>query len=114
MLSLCPFDMSAGVGAFVIGLGRISSFFSGDSNQRFSIKVTSLCFGYQAQSLAGFIFQIQVWQGRSFQLHKSMLFIGFSKFTPDINSSVAKEDMITIANNFSVINFLHWKNAQTM
>ena len=28
MLSLCPFDISAGVGAFVIGLSQISSFFS--------------------------------------------------------------------------------------
>ena len=28
LLSLCPFDISAGVGAFVIGLGQISSFFS--------------------------------------------------------------------------------------
>ena len=28
MLSLCPFDISVGVGAFVIGLGQISSFLS--------------------------------------------------------------------------------------
>ena len=28
VLSLCPFDFSAGVGAFVIGLSQISSFFS--------------------------------------------------------------------------------------
>ena len=28
MLSLCPFDISVGVGAFVIGLSQISSFFS--------------------------------------------------------------------------------------
>ena len=28
VLSLCPFDISVGVGAFVIGLGQISSFFS--------------------------------------------------------------------------------------
>ena len=28
MLSLCLFDISAGVGAFVIGLSQISSFFS--------------------------------------------------------------------------------------
>ena len=28
VLSLCTFDSSAGVGAFVIGLGQISSFFS--------------------------------------------------------------------------------------
>ena len=28
VLSLCPFDISAGVGAFVIGLSRISFFFS--------------------------------------------------------------------------------------
>ena len=28
VLSLCPFDISVGVGAFVIGLSRISSFFS--------------------------------------------------------------------------------------
>ena len=27
VLSLCPFDISAGVGAFVIGLSQISSFF---------------------------------------------------------------------------------------
>ena len=28
VLSLCPFDISAGVGAFVIGLSQISSFFT--------------------------------------------------------------------------------------
>ena len=28
VLSLCPFDISVGVGAFVIGLSHISSFFS--------------------------------------------------------------------------------------
>ena len=28
MLSLCPFDISAGIGAFAIGLSQISSFFS--------------------------------------------------------------------------------------
>ena len=28
VLSLCPFDISVGVGAFVIGLSQISSFFS--------------------------------------------------------------------------------------
>ena len=28
ILSLCPFDISAGVGAFGIGLSQISSFFS--------------------------------------------------------------------------------------
>ena len=28
VLSLCPFDISAGVGAFVIGLSQIFSFFS--------------------------------------------------------------------------------------
>ena len=28
MLSLCPFDISVGVWAFVIGLSQISSFFS--------------------------------------------------------------------------------------
>ena len=30
MLSLCPFDIFVGVGAFVIGLGQISSFLSSD------------------------------------------------------------------------------------
>ena len=30
MLSLCPFDISVGVGAFVMGLSQISSFFSSD------------------------------------------------------------------------------------
>ena len=38
VLSLCPFDISVGVGAFVIGLSQISSFFSlyhtGVSNTR--------------------------------------------------------------------------------
>ena len=28
LLSLCPFDISVGIGAFVIGLGQISSFLS--------------------------------------------------------------------------------------
>ena len=31
VLSLCPFDTSVGVGAFVIGLSQISSFFSTDT-----------------------------------------------------------------------------------
>ena len=31
VLSLCPFDISVGVGAFVIGLSQISSFFSFDA-----------------------------------------------------------------------------------
>ena len=31
MLSLCFFDFSVGVGAFVIGLSQISSFFSSQS-----------------------------------------------------------------------------------
>ena len=30
VLSLCPLDISAGLGAFVIGLSQISSFFSSD------------------------------------------------------------------------------------
>ena len=33
LLSLCPFDISDGVGAFVIGLGQISSFLSLDMLQ---------------------------------------------------------------------------------
>ena len=28
VLSLCPFDISVGIGVFVIGLSQISSFFS--------------------------------------------------------------------------------------
>ena len=32
VLSLCPFDISVGVGAFVIGLSQISSFFSGNQS----------------------------------------------------------------------------------
>ena len=32
VLSLCPFDISVGVGAFVIGLGQISSFLSSTKN----------------------------------------------------------------------------------
>ena len=32
MLSLCPLDISVGVGAFVIGLSQISSFLSNDVN----------------------------------------------------------------------------------
>ena len=41
VLSLCPFDISVGVGAFVIGLSQISSFFSCISsylNKRFQTK----------------------------------------------------------------------------
>ena len=34
VLSLCPFDISVGVGAFVIGLSQISSFFSSNTNQK--------------------------------------------------------------------------------
>ena len=30
VLSLCPFDISVGVGSFVIGLGQISYFLSND------------------------------------------------------------------------------------
>ena len=33
VLSLCPFDISVGVGAFVIGLSQISSFFSHTKNK---------------------------------------------------------------------------------
>ena len=33
VLALCPFVISAGVGAFVIGLGQISSFFSCTSDK---------------------------------------------------------------------------------
>ena len=32
VLSLCPFDISVGIGAFVIGLGQISSFLSSISS----------------------------------------------------------------------------------
>ena len=34
VLSFCPFDISVGVGAFVIGLGQISSFLSFDEYMR--------------------------------------------------------------------------------
>ena len=40
VLSLCPFDISVGVGAFVIGLSQISSFFS------LNINVTGDDFGF--------------------------------------------------------------------
>ena len=33
VLSLCRFDISAGVGAFVIGLSQIASFFSFDCDE---------------------------------------------------------------------------------
>ena len=33
VLSLCPFDISAGVGAFVIGLSQISSFYSASKSR---------------------------------------------------------------------------------
>ena len=33
VLSLCPFNISVGVGAFVIGLSQISSFFSSQTLQ---------------------------------------------------------------------------------
>ena len=33
MMSLCPFDISVGVGAFVKGLGQISSFLSQSQKQ---------------------------------------------------------------------------------
>ena len=35
VLSLCPFDISVGVGAFVIGLSQISSFFSFQEKEYF-------------------------------------------------------------------------------
>ena len=35
VLSLCPFDISVGVGAFVIGLGQISSFLSSPSKMKY-------------------------------------------------------------------------------
>ena len=51
MLSLCPFDISVGVGAFVIGLSQISSFFSSRSDK-------------QKRSTEGVI----VWSRRSFTM----------------------------------------------
>ena len=38
VLSLCPFDISVGVGAFVIGLSQISSFFSWTLGERIIVK----------------------------------------------------------------------------
>ena len=35
VLSFCPFDISVGVGAFVIGLSQISSFFSSVDHSNF-------------------------------------------------------------------------------
>ena len=40
VLSLCPFDISVGVGAFVIGLGQISSFLSMMGAQKDNIQKT--------------------------------------------------------------------------
>ena len=42
VLSLCPFDISAGVGAFVIGQGQISSFFSYTVKKGFFCRVSLL------------------------------------------------------------------------
>ena len=42
VLSLCPFDISVGVGAFVIGLSQISSFFSSNNLFLPSIYLISL------------------------------------------------------------------------
>ena len=39
VLSFCPFDISVGVGAFVIGLSQISSFFSSLINRTIQIWV---------------------------------------------------------------------------
>ena len=36
VLLLCPFDISVGVGAFVIGLGQISSFLSSEYNTQYT------------------------------------------------------------------------------
>ena len=43
MLSLCLFDISAGVGAFVIGLSQISSFLSFYCMHHFAINVLYQC-----------------------------------------------------------------------
>ena len=40
VLSLCPFDISVGVGAFVIGLSQISSFFSLHLKVKYFDKIT--------------------------------------------------------------------------
>ena len=39
VLSLCPFDISVGIGAFVIGLSQISSFFSQTQEYLFALEV---------------------------------------------------------------------------
>ena len=41
VLSLCPFDISVGVGAFVIGLSQISSFFSQNNRNVLAVIVFS-------------------------------------------------------------------------
>ena len=66
VLSLCPFDISVGVGAFVIGLSQISSFFSFDGCMssilamvELFIKLTAefnFCDGYYNKAMAGIEF----------------------------------------------------------
>ena len=41
VLSLCPFDISVGVGAFVIGLSQISSFFSSINKSECKVELHS-------------------------------------------------------------------------
>ena len=65
VLSLCPFDISVGVGAFVIGLSQISSFCSIDIQvsrlkvkdhfgiQYFVQRITQECIAPEASNVVG-------------------------------------------------------------
>ena len=44
VLSLCPFDISVGVGVFVMGLSQISSFFSRIRGRRFESRRRQILF----------------------------------------------------------------------
>ena len=50
VLSLCPFDISVGVGAFVIGLSQISSF-SLDTNTNYDKRTTPIAFQDQGSKV---------------------------------------------------------------
>ena len=55
VLSLCPFDISVGVGAFVIGLGQISSFLSLENLVTNSFRNIFVKWKYTFTSISGYL-----------------------------------------------------------
>ena len=61
VLSLCPFDISVGVGAFVIGLSQISSFFSLNNKKKNSVDCFSTLTDNQIIHMISNHFRVFTW-----------------------------------------------------